>query len=615
MKKVLLNWLPPAQIDTPSPALSVLKSYLEHNNFIVDIKYWSFIIHDLMSKYEGAAKEIIDLLPFLATIAIDNSDKKCIEKLKILLQSQKPSFKVLSNNHFDEFLFSLRKNVIEIIECELEKILEQDYFLLGFSARYAQWIPARIIADIIKRKRPEIKVVIGALGNKEEAIAILEENPLFDFAAWGEGEISLLELSEKLINGQEDFNNVPGLAYRKGNNIMISENNYKKFADLNNLPYPNYDDYFEQLKHFNFKVESLLPIEGSRGCHWQKCKFCFLNEGYRYRLKDEKSIMIEIENLYKKYNVSKFVFLDNDINGKDLQKFQNLINELSHFKANECPNFEIHLAEIIPLSINAEIIKKMARAGFKAIQIGYEATSDSLLKKMNKKGRFASNLLCVKWAINYGIIISGANIMTGIIDESDEDIFDSIDNLHYLRFLLFNKGYIDHDLNPLSISVSSRYYEMVNNKELYNWDVNAIANLLPEGFSNPEKRFITFSFCKNTKNELWLYFDKINRHYKEQKYSYRLYQVDNNINYEEYYNQELVNSITFTEPVYWEVLKLANHQVISKDYLQINLENKGFTMDKEELAEVIKNLKDSYLLYSNSDSTELVSVINTDALI
>jgi len=616
MNKILLNWLPPAMIDWPSSSLSIIKSFLEQNNFSVEIKYWNFIFHDLMIKYDTTgSRDIIELVPFFSTIAIDYSDKQIIDKIKVLLQNLKPFFKMLGTNYFEEFINSLNENVITITNSELDKVLINNYLLIGFSARFSQWIPAQIISGLMKKKQPGIKIVIGGFGNKEEALAFMENNNSYDFAIWGEGEFAILELSEKLLNSEDNFNNISGLIYRNQNEIIVSDNKNKKYVDFNTILYPNYDDYFEQLKNYNFKIETSLPIEKSRGCHWRQCKFCFLNEGYRYRVKDEIKIVDEIKILYQKYNVSKFMFLDNDLIGTNIENYEKLINELTNFKRNVCSNFEIQLAEIIPFKLSSEIIKKMARAGFKSVQMGYEATCDSLLEKMNKKSSFSSNILFAKWAINFGLRVCGANVIMGIIDESDEDIIESINNLHYLRFLLSSEAYFEHQVNPLAISTSSRYYEMVNKEELVNWNINKIEYFLPKTFYNTQKRFTTFSYTKNTKNELWQFFDEINSHYKKQKYTYRLLKNDDIINYEEYYNDELINSFSFTDPLYWEVLKLANHQVISRDSLNAEVTNYGFNVNQQGLLEVINNLKNSFLLYSNSDSSELVSIINTDNVI
>ena len=36
-----------------------------------------------------------------------------------------------------------------------------------------------------------------------------------------------------------------------------------------------YDDYFESINTIGYdKSKTQIPLETSRGCYWQKCKFC-----------------------------------------------------------------------------------------------------------------------------------------------------------------------------------------------------------------------------------------------------------------------------------------------------------------------------------------------------
>jgi radical SAM superfamily enzyme YgiQ (UPF0313 family) len=128
-------------------------------------------------------------------------------------------------------------------------------------------------------------------------------------------------------------------------------------------------------------------------------------------------------------------------------------------------------------------------AGFKSIQIGYEAVSDSLLRKVNKKNSFSSNLMFVKWASEYNLSLQGLNIITGLIEEDDTDIKTSIKNLHYLRFFL-NVG-TKHTVVPLQIMSASRYYkELQDRHKLDVWNVNLFYHRTISGKS----KYLTLCF-------------------------------------------------------------------------------------------------------------------------
>ena len=236
---------------------------------------------------------------------------------------------------------------------------------------------------------------MGGIGNKNTAVKFMENFNQFDFALWGEGENALFELVNKLEKGENSWNEIPNLVYREQGEIVLSENRRVNFADLSGRDVrPDYKDFFEQMASADVvkQKDCDIPVETSRGCHWNRCHFCFLNMGYHNRLKDISRLIEEIKYNIRTFNVYAFNFLDNDIINNNYRRFDDLLDNLIELKF-EYPDFSIRLAEIITKGIAQEVIKKMSMAGFEHVQIGYESPSDALLKKIEKKNSFASNLL------------------------------------------------------------------------------------------------------------------------------------------------------------------------------------------------------------------------------
>lgn len=67
--------------------------------------------------------------------------------------------------------------------------------------------------------------------------------------------------------------------------------------------------------------------------------------------------MEEINLFVDKYNIYNISFLDNDIIGNDLDRFNKLLDYLINFRATH-NLFQITLAEIITKDIDFETIKK-----------------------------------------------------------------------------------------------------------------------------------------------------------------------------------------------------------------------------------------------------------------
>jgi len=51
MKSIVLDWMPPAKIDSPSPSLSVLKISCN----LMDLNYWNILSTDLQMNFGGTS--------------------------------------------------------------------------------------------------------------------------------------------------------------------------------------------------------------------------------------------------------------------------------------------------------------------------------------------------------------------------------------------------------------------------------------------------------------------------------------------------------------------------------------------------------------------------------
>lgn len=386
-KSILLNWMPPAQITTPSPSMSVLKSYLLNAGYDVEIKYWNHILFDLQQEYTwNNDSDSIKWAMYLAYPSLKHKDNDKIANIKALLKSIKPQYLNLGNDFFDHHIESFSEKFINAVRIHINKLDLSHTLFIGMSVNLYQWITAAIIAEELKIKYPDIPIVIGGIGTKKAAITFLEAFPQFDIAMWGEGEYALSVLAEELNKKHPNLEVVPNIAHRNNGEILLSSSRNKNYIDLNSFSIrPNFDDFIESWKLIK-SVQAIpaLIVEGARGCHWNRCHFCYLNEGYKYRTKNVDTILDELKFLIKKYRVYLFEFTDNDMIGRNIENFNTLLDRLMLLK-EEYPDFQIIGAEIITNGIDSKTIKKMALAGYSHVQIGYESASDSLLRKMEKK--------------------------------------------------------------------------------------------------------------------------------------------------------------------------------------------------------------------------------------
>ena len=490
----------------PSPAMSILKSWLTKNGYDSSVIYWNMHLYKLQSDFvwnKPSTFETSSQLGLYVNYMLNKSkDSFLINCFKKIIQCSSPRYLTDDPLYYDMHMAKFADKMDDVIDTILSEIDFSETLMFGFSLKMDGWIFSSIVAEKVKKIAPEIPILVGGISTKEKAKSLLENFTQFDMAMWGEGEEPLVKVVEMLKEGKNNYSELINTAYRSQEGVLFSENKNNYYIDLSEQDmYPDYSDYFKQKKKLKLDIESILPIEGSRGCHWNKCKFCYLNSDYRYRVKSCVKICAEIKYMMNKFQLFSFEFLDNDFIGADLNKANLLIDNLILLKKEE-PRFKIVIAEVITKGLNHSIIKRMFDAGIIFVQIGYESTSHKLLRKIRKKNTFASNLFYVKIASLYKIPLGNVNVLVNMPDETIEDILESIDNLRFLRFFL-NPIYFKHMLIPVQVDSSSRYYLEVKNKTS-GWTPSALAYDFLQNYILEKDHWIIFDYVKQSRHYQWL---------------------------------------------------------------------------------------------------------------
>ncbi len=615
--KILLNWFPPAITRIPSPAMSILKSNFVAHGYEVDICYWNLIFRDLLFKFSGTDSgnemtEIETLLPFLYILSCQYQDESSKAKIKNCYHALHPAFfNIDKEKSYSQELAKTAQFITDQMRVSLELIRKKNsYGLIGMSVKLLQMIPANVYANICKSLNPKLPILIGGFSTQQEAIAYLENFPMFDYAIWGEGEFPTVQLANYL-DGKVKIDDVPNLAYKNELGQIVYTSHNRNYLDLNTLC-PDYTEYFEHIQKLHIdNLLTMVPIESSRGCHWNRCHFCFLTDGYRNRSKGTDKIITEINVSRQKYHCSNFIFLDNDIIFNDIDTFKKLLDKFIQIKEKD-ENFGIWNGEVVTKGLTASIIKRMSLAGFRSIQIGYEAISNQLLKKIDKKNSFASNLLFVKWSAVFHLKILGLNIITGLLEEKDEDILESTKNLHFLRFFL-KRNELTHQIIPLQVMRTSRYFRMIKD-DLSKWNDNNLFHMLPKKYIKDKDKYTLFYFSSLVRNELWKSFEGINRYYESTDFNYKLILKSQHIIcYHEYVGNIMVSDLEFElSSLYWKILKYCNEEVRSLDDIITYFSDE--LHEKQEICKILDELNAEYLLYSSTDYAENVTIINTNSV-
>ena len=544
MKKIFLHWSPPAFLALPSPALSLLKSFLETNGYKCQVIYWNRIFYNIQQQFLLKNTSLIHdkdpLLLYLNYIAFENDDAELLNAVKVGLIANAPSHLSSSPEFYYNHMLLYKQKVDELLDEYIKSLHLSDALYFGFSLKFEQWVFAYMLSLKLKKIFPHIPIIVGGIISKKAAESFLYNFHQFDIAMWGEGEFSLLELTQQIKDGDSHFSDIPRIAYRDKEQIICSLKR-GRYADLSaDDLIPDFSDFFENISLYPI-YDYALSIEFSRGCHWNRCHFCYLNEGYRYRRKSIQKIKDEILKLIDKYKCFRFSTTDNDLIGADFEYFNQLLDVFIEIKKTH-PQFAFVVAEVITKGLNREIIKKMADAGFINIQIGYENSSNQLLSKIEKSNTFASNLLFIKFACQYKIHITGLNVIYNLFEETDENIIEATHNLKFLRFYRAYLG-LKHRLTPLAINTCSRYYKTRNDIILSEWQPINSTNFHLKKYWHEGTGWHVLDYAKTSRNFLWTYFEDVDKYYFDHKYRYKIRNSDSEFEYNEICDNKQVAQI------------------------------------------------------------------------
>ena len=144
--------------------------------------------------------------------------------------------------------------------------------VVGISAPFSLQIRSALeIAKITKEVNKEIHTVLGGHHATIQPVGVVS-HPDVDFVVLGEGEITTLELINKLEKeGAKNLDDIKGIAYKENGKQKITEKR-PFIQDLDDIPFPA--RYLLPLdKYFKITGSKWTPIITSRGCPYH-CVFC-----------------------------------------------------------------------------------------------------------------------------------------------------------------------------------------------------------------------------------------------------------------------------------------------------------------------------------------------------
>ena len=289
--------------------------------------------------------------------------------------------------------FLKQKNItVEIVDCTfltkeqaLKKIVKSKPNIIGIQSMYSMRDTSLELARDL-RGQCDLLVAGGALPTINPELFLSD----FDVAVVGEGERTMLELVNLLVDGGS-LAEISGIAYKDKETGQVRRTSPRPLiSELDLLPFPSrdlfdntsYKNYY--YRKFGYKTTAILT---SRGCPFT-CDFCskpiFGNE---FRTRSASKIVDEIETIIS-FGYDRIWFADDcfTLNRERLIAVCDGIIDRKLRIGWEC------LSRVD--TFDSEIADKMKKAGCLRIFFGIESGNDFVLRIMKKQITTKTSLNC-----------------------------------------------------------------------------------------------------------------------------------------------------------------------------------------------------------------------------
>jgi hypothetical protein len=254
--------------------------------------------------------------------------------------------------------------------------------LYGISFAFLTQRIAYTTINAVKRRFPDLLVIAGGPHPTSAWRDVLEKTAA-DFVAIGEGETLLADVVRKLLTGDPDFCDTPGLALRADGRVQVNPPR-PVIENLDALPFPAWEriDFSRFTGQHYCRSSRQACIVISRGCPF-RCTFCSLpvwrvSKPY-VRLRSPENIAGEVDRLYG-LGIREIKIVSDEINAalpwakQVCRAIIALDHKDLHFQAN-----------LRAWPIDDELADLFRRMNLWLVHLGCESANDRVLAGIRKK--------------------------------------------------------------------------------------------------------------------------------------------------------------------------------------------------------------------------------------
>jgi radical SAM superfamily enzyme YgiQ (UPF0313 family) len=306
----------------------------------------------------------------------------------------------------------------------LDAILRDAPDVVAFSLWASTEAASLRLAEEIRRRGSPARIVFGG-PHAGFAAEPLSRHPSVDALVLGEGEETLAELVEAFA-AEKRPEAVPGAWLRSPSGVLRGERR-EEIRNLDALAFPDYADFDLD----RYKMSDTLPLSFNRGCI-RLCVFCNIHESWHgYRHRSAESIFREVRwQMERRPGVRHFEIdvAALNLNLKEIEKFCDLV-------LAEGVRFTWGGSAVFRPDMDRRLLGKMAAAGLRRLDVGFESGSPQVLRSMVKGYRIEHAERNLRDCRDAGIDVL-LNVIVGFPGETEEDYRMT------KEFLLRNRAFI-----------------------------------------------------------------------------------------------------------------------------------------------------------------------------
>jgi hypothetical protein len=282
--------------------------------------------------------------------------------------------------------------------CAIAKRLPTDVLLIGISVPMGpQLVPALLLADHLKRVRPDVPIVFGgptlSLMDLADSDKLLASHPAVNCIVRYDGEFPLLKLVRQALAGTWNPGAIAGVSCLDGGHTR--HNAPEPGPNVNKLPPPDYP-----APVLSRKAEPTLAVIQARGCYWGKCDYCDFVELFdgspAFRGRHPESFVDEIELLIDHTGIRRFRFITESIPPAFARRACELL-------LDRHVDLSWHSFAMVDRRFDRHLLALMVEAGCDHLVVGLETMNTRVLKLVHKSADRDENLRFLRDARDVGM--------------------------------------------------------------------------------------------------------------------------------------------------------------------------------------------------------------------